>query len=126
MGIHLFCVFVNIFPYAYLFIFLYVCMFLFTRFPCAHTAMNRHVGVLGLAAFLTAFPYSAPDWMPSTLVTLAEHSSDPEPIKSSVNAALREFWRTHHDTWNDDLKGQFTEDQLGLVTDLLIGPSYYI
>ena len=37
---------------------------------------------------------------------------------------LGEFWRTHRDRWHE-FKGRFTEEQLGILTDLLISPSYY-
>ena len=37
---------------------------------------------------------------------------------------LGEFWRTHRDRWHE-FKGRFSEEQLGILTDLLISPSYY-
>ena len=44
----------------------------------------RHAGVLGLAAYATAFPYSVPDRLPGVLVQLAQHSNCPEPISVSI------------------------------------------
>merc|ERR1712004_373931 len=40
----------------------------------------RHAGVLGLKACIKAYPYHVPDWMPSVLMSLADHVCDPTPI----------------------------------------------
>ena len=56
---------------------------------------------------------------------VGKRNTDPEPIKQTVQRTLGEFWRTHSDTWHK-IKPMFTEDQLYLITDLLISPSYYI
>ena len=37
---------------------------------------------------------------------------------------MSEFRRTHHDNWNDH-KQKFSDDQLAVMTDLLVSPSYY-
>eukprot|EP00047_Mylnosiga_fluctuans_P011818 m.22942 g.22942 ORF g.22942 m.22942 type:complete len:1805 (-) comp3830_c0_seq1:81-5495(-) len=86
--------------------------------------VQRHAGVLGLAALLEAFPYTVPAWMPATLVAVGDHVSDPDPIRPTVKTAMSEFWRTHRDNWSD-MRTLFTEDQLAVITDLLISPSYY-
>lgn len=95
--------------------------------PTAEDKQNlvrRHGGVLGLAALLEAFPYAVPAWMPAALVALSTHISDPDPIGPTVKVSMSEFWRTHRDNWAD-MRQLFTEDQLLVLTDLLISPSYY-
>ena len=42
--------------------------------------MERHAGVLGLAALVGSCPYSVPDWLPGVLEELAGHLHDPAPI----------------------------------------------
>lgn len=84
----------------------------------------RHSGLLGLQAVVHAFPYSVPDWMPNVLLRISEHVNDPEPLRATAKKALSEFWRTHQDMWLL-FKPLFTEDQLAILTDLLISPSYY-
>ncbi|CAG8478849.1 9710_t:CDS:10, partial [Acaulospora colombiana] len=84
----------------------------------------RHAGVLGLSCLVDAFPYEVPKWMPEVLVKLADCISDPVPIQTAVKKTFTDFRRTHQDTWHEDMK-QFTEDQLSLLSDMLISPSYY-
>ena len=42
--------------------------------------VKRHAGVLGLCAFVDAFPYDVPDFLPDILVQLGNHLNDPQPI----------------------------------------------
>ena len=42
----------------------------------------------------------------------------------SVKKTLQEFKRTHQDNWQDH-KQKFSEDELNVLTDLLVSPSYY-
>ncbi|OZJ03795.1 hypothetical protein BZG36_03001 [Bifiguratus adelaidae] len=86
--------------------------------------LRRHAGVLGLSCLVDAFPYEVPSWMPEILVFLAGCVSDPAPIQATVKKTFADFRRTHHDTWHEDML-QFTEDQLSLLSDMLISPSYY-
>eukprot|EP00123_Amoebidium_parasiticum_P018360 comp24178_c0_seq1/m.44254 comp24178_c0_seq1/g.44254 ORF comp24178_c0_seq1/g.44254 comp24178_c0_seq1/m.44254 type:complete len:1821 (-) comp24178_c0_seq1:643-6105(-) len=86
--------------------------------------IQRHAGVLGMAALIEAYPYDVPPFMPSLLVDLGDHIADPVPISTTVKKTLSEFWRTHQDNWHN-MKEKFTEDQLLMLTDLLISPSYY-
>ena len=81
-------------------------------------------GVLGLQAYLLAFPYDVPEWMPGTLVLLAERVNSPDPIRGAARKALTEFWRTHRDNFRE-MKHLFDSDQLMLLQDVLISPSYY-
>lgn len=46
---------------------------------------ERHAAVLGLCAYVSAFPYDVPDMLPQVLVTLSEHLNDPHPIPVSIN-----------------------------------------
>ncbi|KAF9978770.1 hypothetical protein BGZ73_000417 [Actinomortierella ambigua] len=86
--------------------------------------LKRHAGVLGLAALLEAFPYEVPSWMPSVMVRLADFQSDPPPISTTVKKAFADFRRTHQDTWHEDQK-MFGYDQLEVLSNMLISPSYY-
>lgn len=86
--------------------------------------LKRHIGVLGLGAFVLAFPYSVPEFMPSALMALSGHLNDPQPIPATVKKTLTDFKRTHQDNWQES-KLKFSEDELSVLTDLLVSPSYY-
>uniref|UniRef100_A0A2K5QC34 Proteasome activator complex subunit 4 n=1 Tax=Cebus imitator TaxID=2715852 RepID=A0A2K5QC34_CEBIM len=68
-------------------------------------------------------PGSVGDTIPSAgnvlLMNLSAHLNDPQPIETLSN-----FRRTHHDNWQEH-KQQFTDDQLLVLTDLLVSPCYY-
>ncbi|CAD7093813.1 unnamed protein product [Hermetia illucens] len=84
----------------------------------------RHTGVLGLCAFISAYPYDVPDFVPDVFEYLGAHLNDPQPIPSTIRKTVGDFKRTHHDNWAmHQLK--FTEDQLAVLSDLTIPPSYY-
>lgn len=40
----------------------------------------RHGGVLGLCAFISAYPYDIPDFLPDVFENLGAHLNDPQPI----------------------------------------------
>ena len=105
----------------------------------------RHGGILGLCACINAFPYNVPDFMPDILVFLSYHLNDPQPIPVSISVlslslnfklnynflkqtaikkTLSNFRRTHNDSWRDH-KLKFSDDQLAVITDLLVSPNYY-
>ncbi|CAG8507014.1 6948_t:CDS:10 [Ambispora gerdemannii] len=86
--------------------------------------VKRHAAALGLSCLIDAFPYEVPKWMPEVLVQLAKCISDPVPIQTTVKKTFANFRRTHQDSWHEDTK-EFTEDQLSLLSDMLISPSYY-
>jgi len=86
--------------------------------------VQRHAGVLGLSACVSAYPYDVPEFIPQVLVDLSDHVNDPQPIGTTVTKTLSNFRRTHHDNWQDH-KQMFTDDQLVTLTDLLISPNYY-
>ena len=44
--------------------------------------------------------------------------------QGTVKKVMSEFRRTHHDSWTEH-KQKFTDDQLAVLTDLLVSPSYY-
>ncbi|XP_030051703.1 proteasome activator complex subunit 4 isoform X1 [Microcaecilia unicolor] len=91
--------------------------------PCADL-VKRHAGVLGLSACILSSPYDVPTWMPQLLMDLSPHLNDPQPIEMTVKKTLSNFRRTHHDNWQEH-KQQFTDDQLLVLTDLLVSPCYY-
>ncbi|KAF3842217.1 hypothetical protein F7725_024168 [Dissostichus mawsoni] len=83
--------------------------------------MRRHAGVLGLSACILSSPYDVPTWMPQLLMDLSAHLNDTQPIEMTVKKTLSNFRRTHHDNWQQH-KQQFTDDQLLVLTDLLVSP----
>lgn len=86
--------------------------------------LARHAGVLGLCAYIIASPYSIGEHEPDVLVILSGHINDPQPINQTVKNTIKEFRRTHLDNWSEH-KQKFTEDQLAVLTDLLVSPTYY-
>ncbi|KAG0355172.1 hypothetical protein BGZ54_001264, partial [Gamsiella multidivaricata] len=86
--------------------------------------VKRHAGVLGLSSLLEAFPYDVPKWMPPVMVFLEGYFSDPPPVSTTVKKAFGDFKRTHQDTWHEDQK-RFSLDELEVLSDMLISPSYY-
>lgn len=40
----------------------------------------RHTGVLGLCAFISAYPYDIPDFVPEVFEQLGAHLNDSQPI----------------------------------------------
>ncbi|VDN35061.1 unnamed protein product [Gongylonema pulchrum] len=85
----------------------------------------RHAGVLALSAIVLAYPYSVPSFLPEVLMQLCPHTSDKQPMQGTAKKALSEFKRTHQDSWHEH-KMQFSEDQLSILTDLLVSPNYYV
>jgi len=53
--------------------------------------IQRHAGVLGLCAYVQAYPYDVPELMPQVLMDLSSHVNDPQPIQ--VTAQARELKR---------------------------------
>ncbi|KAK1171117.1 proteasome activator complex subunit 4-like [Acipenser oxyrinchus oxyrinchus] len=86
--------------------------------------VKRHAGVLGLSACILSNPYDVPTWMPQLLMDLSAHLNDTQPIEMTVKKTLSNFRRTHLDNWQEH-KQQFTDDQLLVLTDLLVSPCYY-
>lgn len=84
----------------------------------------KHGGLLGLSACVLAFPYDVPLWMPEVLLDVGNYLHDAPQIQATVKKTLSEFRRTHHDNWQMH-RQKFTDDQLSVLTDLLISPSYY-
>ena len=46
--------------------------------------IQRHAGVLGLCAYVEAYPYDVPEFMPQVLMDLSDHVNDPQPIQVHV------------------------------------------
>ncbi|KAF9434968.1 hypothetical protein BGZ76_007123 [Entomortierella beljakovae] len=86
--------------------------------------VKRHGGVLGLSSLLGAFPYDVPKWMPEVMVFLSKYFSDPPPVSTAVKKVFGDFKRTHQDTWHED-QLQFNHEELEVLSDMLISPSYY-
>uniref|UniRef100_A0A182JT99 Proteasome activator complex subunit 4 C-terminal domain-containing protein n=1 Tax=Anopheles christyi TaxID=43041 RepID=A0A182JT99_9DIPT len=90
----------------------------------ANAVLARHTGVLGLCAFISAYPYEVPEFVPNVFEHLGAHLNDPQPIPATIRKTMGDFQRTHHDNWEVH-KLKFTEDQLAVLSDLTIPPSYY-
>lgn len=84
----------------------------------------RHAGVLGLCAIINAHPYDVPDYLPAIFGELGAHLNDPPPIPTTIRQTLNDFKRTHHDNWELH-RLSFTEDELSVLSDLAVPPSYY-
>lgn len=55
-----------------------------------HEITELHASVLGLCAYVSAFPYDVPDMLPQVLVTLGDHLNDPHPIPvSEINPSSK-------------------------------------
>ncbi|KAK9764613.1 Proteasome activator BLM10 [Basidiobolus ranarum] len=98
-------------------------------FTESEAILRRHAGVSGVAALIQAFPYGGepgaiPKWMPDALISLVPFISDPIPISTTAKKTFLDFRRTHQETWVID-KLVFTEEQLDILSDLLVSPSYY-
>lgn len=85
---------------------------------------KRHGAVLALSSMVTSSPYSVPDWMPSVLVALSGCVNDQAPISAGVRELFGDFMRTHRDEWQSH-KQAFAPDELEIVSELLVSPSYY-
>ncbi|KAL0489595.1 26S proteasome subunit BLM10 [Acrasis kona] len=99
---------------------------------------DAHYAVLGLSALIRAYPYDVPSFLPRLMVRLAdfqhyktvkienkdEVAVSAQVINDTVRKTFSNFWRTHRDTWHIH-KSKFEEDQLYVVTQLLVSPVYY-
>jgi proteasome activator subunit 4 len=45
---------------------------------------NFHAGILGLCAFVEAYPYDVPEFVPDILIELEKHLHDPQPIPKTI------------------------------------------
>ena len=52
----------------------------------------RHAGILGLCAFVNAYPYDVPEFLPDILVSLGDHLNDPQPIPVSIFLFFFSYW----------------------------------
>ena len=43
----------------------------------------RHAGILGLCAFVNAYPYDVPEFVPDILMFLSDYVHEPQPISVS-------------------------------------------
>lgn len=87
---------------------------------------QRHAAIIGICALIDSFPYTIEKWMPELLTTvMLEHVHDPIPISSTIHRCASDFRKTHQDTWHEDSR-RFNEEQLGALSTLLTGSSYYV
>lgn len=85
---------------------------------------RRHGAVLALSSMIVSSPYTIPPWMPSVLVGLSGCVNDGPPISTGVRKLFADFMRTHRDEWAMH-KLAFTQDELEIVSELMVSPSYY-
>ncbi|KAL0238527.1 hypothetical protein GEMRC1_013000 [Eukaryota sp. GEM-RC1] len=89
------------------------------------TLIKRHAGCLGLASIILAFPYEVPEFLPGTIVTLARHAPDPDPIGLLVRKIIRDFWKTHYEQWDVHEK-HFTEEELTILKGCIVSQAHYV
>ncbi|TKR87481.1 hypothetical protein L596_011872 [Steinernema carpocapsae] len=97
----------------------------FATWTNSKVEIQRHAGVLALSAVVRAFPYTVPKFIPGILMKLCRYANDVQSIKATVKDTMKEFKRTHMDSWHVH-KTMFTEDQLSDLTNLLVSPCYYV
>lgn len=83
-----------------------------------------HGAVLGLCAFVSAWPYAVPPHVPGVLAELGAQLARPQPIPATIRHTMGHFKRTHHDDWPKHQLA-FTPAQLDVLQDLNVPPSYY-
>ena len=96
----------------------------FTKEDIKSKLGEYHSGILGLCSIVEAYPYDVPEFLPDVLMELSRHLHDPQPIPKTIKESMQEFKRPHQDHWEEH-KTKFTEDQLLVMTDLLVSPNYY-
>lgn len=86
----------------------------------------RHAAIIGMCAFVQANPYDIPKYVPPIFEHLRAHMNDPQPIPMTIKKTLDDFKRTHNG-WKDveEYTQHFTEEQLTVLQDLIMPPSYY-
>ncbi|XP_014204670.1 proteasome activator complex subunit 4B [Copidosoma floridanum] len=89
---------------------------------CPKAARVRHASILGMCAFILAYPYDIPKHVPPIFECLSFHLNDPEPIPTTIHKTVNEFKRTH----TDGLAEKFTEEQFAVLQDLTVPPSYIV
>ncbi|OAV88857.1 hypothetical protein PTTG_08821 [Puccinia triticina 1-1 BBBD Race 1] len=89
------------------------------------TLIKIHSAVLGSSALVNAFPYDVPPWVPQILIhNLCSHLSSPPMISTTARSTLTVYKKTHQDTWFEGQK-MFSEEELTILNDCLVGSSYY-
>ena len=58
----------------------------------AEEVVSKHSGILGLCAFVNAFPYDVPDFVPDILMVLSDHLHDPQPIPVIIITFFKLFF----------------------------------
>jgi proteasome activator subunit 4 len=86
-----------------------------------------HAGVLALTALVQSQPYTVPLHVPGIIMHLSHYATTKvhHICATSVRTCMADFKRTHQDCWHEH-KRAFTDDQLAVLTDLLVSPSYYV
>jgi len=85
---------------------------------------KRHGGILGLSALINLSPYDVPTWLPPIVQHFVAFTNDPQPIAETVEKTIKNFWRTHQDTWHIE-KSKFTEEQLEALSTIQVSTTYY-
>lgn len=101
-----------------------MCRKQYSRKPRPGDVITTHAGIIGLCAYVNASPYDVVAPVPEIFEVLGEHLADPLPIPATIRKTLGDFKRTHHGNWEIH-KLKFTEQQLEVLDDLVIPPSYY-
>uniref|UniRef100_A0A0N4ZP99 Proteasome activator complex subunit 4 n=1 Tax=Parastrongyloides trichosuri TaxID=131310 RepID=A0A0N4ZP99_PARTI len=97
----------------------------FYSWASSDNLQQRHAGALALSSVVLAYPYNVPNVMPDILMHLARMITDEQHIARTVKKTFSEFKRTHWDNWVEH-KECFNENQLLVLNDLLVSPTYYV
>ena len=87
----------------------------------AEEVVSKHSGILGLCAFVNAFPYDVPDFVPDILMVLSDHLHDPQPIPVIIMTFLKKFFWSLVYGFRYDVP-DFVPDILKVLSDHLHDP----
>ncbi|KAF2076017.1 hypothetical protein CYY_002677 [Polysphondylium violaceum] len=87
------------------------------------TNNEKHSNILILSAIILSSPYSIPQYFPQVLEQLAIHANAGN-FRSTASATISEFWRTHKDSWEEDIVA-FNDDQIESMRSTIVSPSYF-
>jgi proteasome activator subunit 4 len=86
--------------------------------------VRQHGLMLIASSLVLSSPYTLPPWVPDVLEAISSRLNYRHPVGPTVRKTFSEFKRTHADTWEQD-RLLFRPDQLDLISELLVAPSYY-
>ncbi|KYQ92407.1 proteasome activator complex subunit 4 [Tieghemostelium lacteum] len=86
--------------------------------------IKKHSLLLTLSSIILSNPYYIPSYFPKILDQLSRYSFSVQPIKSTCESTIIEFWRTHKDSFEQE-KLAFSEEEIELMRSTKVSPTYY-